>query len=116
LVDGSRSRLGAARIYRFVLVEPDQAPMENEGEGEDPSSHPTTSLPQPAAEGGMRPLIAGPPWTLEEDELLRSLALSGASVAAMAKRLQRSQAAVRNRANRLNIVVAKSRRVKAKRR
>ena len=64
----------------------------------------------------MRPLIAGPPWTLEEDELLRSLALSGASVAAMAKRLQRSQAAVRNRANRLNIVVAKSRRVKAKRR
>jgi hypothetical protein len=34
----------------------------------------------------------------------------------MAKRLKRSQAAVRNRANRLNIVVAKSRRVKAKRR
>src|SRR5260370_610676 len=42
----------------------------------------------------MRPLVASPGWTLEEDELLLALALSGTSVAAMAKRLRRSRSAV----------------------
>jgi len=56
--------------------------------------------------------VGSPPWTHEEDERLRVLALSGASVAAMAEQLKRSPAAVRNRANRLKIVVAKSRRRK----
>ncbi len=62
----------------------------------------------------MRPLVASPGWTPEEDELLLALAFSGTSVAGIAKRLKRSRAAVYGRANRLKIVLAKSRRVKAK--
>jgi hypothetical protein len=54
------------------------------------------------------------PWTSEEDKRLRTLALSGISVAAMATQMKRSTAAVRDRAARLKIVVAKSR-LKAKR-
>jgi hypothetical protein len=54
------------------------------------------------------------PWTSEEDKRLRTLALSGISVAAMATQMKRSTAAVRNRAARLKIVVAKLR-LKAKR-
>jgi hypothetical protein len=54
------------------------------------------------------------PWTSEEDKRLGTLALSGKSVAAMATQMKRSTAAVRNRAARLKIVVAKSR-LKAKR-
>ena len=54
------------------------------------------------------------PWTSEEDKRLRTLALSGISVAAMATQMKRSTAAVRSRAARLKIVVAKSR-LKAKR-
>jgi hypothetical protein len=63
----------------------------------------------------MRPLIASPGWTREEDELLQTLVFSGTSVAGIAKRLKRSRAAVYNRASRLKIFLAKSRRVKAKR-
>jgi hypothetical protein len=48
------------------------------------------------------------PWTSEEDKRLRTLALSGISVLAMATQMKRSTAAVRNRAARLKIVVAKS--------
>jgi hypothetical protein len=62
----------------------------------------------------MRSLVASPGWTCEEDELLRTLALSGTSVAAMAKRLHRSKPAVYHRALKLKIWLAKSRRVKAK--
>jgi hypothetical protein len=62
----------------------------------------------------MRPLVASPSWTREEDELLLALAFSGTSVAVIAKLLKRSRAAVYGRANRLKIVLAKSRRVKAK--
>ena len=55
-----------------------------------------------------------PPWAPEEDER----ALSGASVAEMAKQMKRSAEAVRSRAYRLKIVVANSRnkrlRLKAK--
>ena len=50
--------------------------------------------------------MTSPPWAPEEDER----ALSGASVAEMAKRMKRSEEAVRSRAYRLKIVVAKSRR------
>ena len=54
------------------------------------------------------------PWAPEEDER----ALSGASVAEMAKQMKRSAEAVRSRAYRLKIVVANSRnkrlRLKAK--
>ena len=62
----------------------------------------------------MRPLVASPVWTREEDELLLALVFSGTSVAEMAKRLHRSKSAVYHRALKLKIVLAKSRRVKAK--
>jgi hypothetical protein len=56
----------------------------------------------------MTPVVGRPPWTSEEDERLRKLALTRTSVAAMAKQMHRSVAAVRNRAAWLRIVVAKS--------
>jgi DNA-binding NarL/FixJ family response regulator len=63
-------------------------------------------------------MVVSAPWTPEEDEILRALALSGASVAEMAKQMKRSEEAIRSRAYRLKIVVAKSRnkglRLKAK--
>jgi hypothetical protein len=63
-------------------------------------------------------MVVSAPWTPEEDELLRALALSGASVAEMAKQMKRSEEAIRSRAYRLKIVVPKSRnkrlRLKAK--
>jgi hypothetical protein len=52
---------------------------------------------------------AGPVWTPHEDERLRALALSGASVATIARQMNRSEAAVRKRAVRLNVVLAKAR-------
>ena len=55
----------------------------------------------------MTPVVGSPPWTPEEDVRLRKLALR-TSVAAMAKQMYRSMAAVRNRAARLKIMVAKS--------
>jgi hypothetical protein len=57
----------------------------------------------------MIPVVGRPLRTPEEDERLRKLALTGMSVAAMAKQMHRSMAAVLNRAARLKIVVAKSR-------
>ena len=54
-------------------------------------------------------MVGRPLRTPEEDERLRKLALTGMSVAAMAKQMHRSMAAVLNRAARLKIVVAKSR-------
>jgi hypothetical protein len=52
-------------------------------------------------------MVVSAPWTPEEDELLRALALSGASVAEMAKQIKRSEEAVRSRAYRLKIVKGK---------
>jgi hypothetical protein len=46
-------------------------------------------------EGKMMP--AGPVWTPHEDERLRALALSAASVATIARQMNRSEAAVRKR-------------------
>ena len=64
-----------------------------------------------AVELGRRndPGVGSPPLTPEEDERLRKLALTGISVAAMAKQMHRSMATVCNRDARLKIVVAKSR-------
>jgi len=56
----------------------------------------------------MSPVVGSAPWTPEEDKRLRELALSGTSVATMAKQMKRSIPAVRNRASRLKIVLAKS--------
>jgi hypothetical protein len=52
---------------------------------------------------------ASPVWTPYEDERLRTLALSGASVAMIARQMNRSEAAVRKRAVRLKLVLAKAR-------
>src|SRR6266436_1848286 len=58
--------------------------------------------PRRPAEGEeMSPMVGNPPWAPEEDERLRALALSGASVAEMAKQMKRSEEAVRSRAYRL---------------
>jgi hypothetical protein len=57
----------------------------------------------------MTPVVGSPPWTPEEGERLRRLPLTGISVAAMAKQIHPSMAAVRNRAAGLQKVVAKSR-------
>jgi hypothetical protein len=62
----------------------------------------------------MRPLVASPGWTREEDELLQALVFSGTRVAGISKQLKRSRAAVYGRASRLKIVLGKSRRVKAR--
>jgi hypothetical protein len=43
------------------------------------------------------PVVGSPLLTPEEDERLRKLALTGISVAAMAKQMHRRMAAVRNR-------------------
>jgi hypothetical protein len=57
----------------------------------------------------MSPVVGSRPWTSDEDEFLRAFALSGTSAAAIATLMKRSEQAVRNRAVRLNIVLAKSR-------
>ena len=54
------------------------------------------------------------PWAPEEDQRLQALALSGASVAEMAQQMKRSEEAVRSRAYRLKILVAKSRKLRLK--
>jgi hypothetical protein len=61
----------------------------------------------------MRPVVGSP--RVKKTNFFLLLALSGTSVAEMAKRLHRSRAAVYHRAGKLKIVLAKSRRVKAKR-
>ena len=58
----------------------------------------------------MSPMAGNPPWAPEEDQRL----LSGASVAEMAKQMKRSEEAVRSRAYRLKIMVAKSRKLRLK--
>jgi hypothetical protein len=58
----------------------------------------------------IRPVRRDVRWSLEEDALLRQLAQSGESVANIAAHLKRSAGAIRNRALRLNIALAKSQR------
>jgi hypothetical protein len=49
-----------------------------------------------------------PPWTSEEERLLRSMAAAGESAAAIATLLNRAPHAVRKRAHVLNITLARS--------
>ena len=49
-----------------------------------------------------------PPWTPEEEGLLRSMAAAGESAAAIATLLKRSHHAVRKRADLLEIKLARS--------
>jgi hypothetical protein len=62
----------------------------------------------------MSPMAGNPPWAPEEDQRLQALALSGASVVEMAKQMKRFEEAVRSRAYRLKILVAKSRKLRLK--
>jgi hypothetical protein len=55
------------------------------------------------------PLIANPPWTAEEEDLLRVLAESGEPPAAIAQRLARGTAAVRHRFYKLGIPLKRTR-------
>jgi len=47
------------------------------------------------------------PWTPSDDERLRKLAAEGRSSLTISERMKRSQQSVRNRARRLEIVLAK---------
>ena len=58
------------------------------------------------------PTYLSDPWRPEDDALLRELARAGEQVAKIAKHLNRSQGSTRNRALRLNIALAKARRLK----
>ena len=55
----------------------------------------------------MSPVVGSLPWTPEEDDLLRELALSGKHAAAIAGQIKRSESAIRKRAVRLNLALAK---------
>jgi hypothetical protein len=74
-----------------------------------------SAAPADRAEGEeVSPMAGNPPWAPEEDQRLQALALSGASVAEMAQQMKRSEEAVRSRAYRLKIVLAKSRKLRLK--
>jgi hypothetical protein len=63
----------------------------------------------------MTPVVGSLPWTPEENNLLRELALSGKHAAAIAGQMKRSESAIRKHAVRLNLTLAKvQRRPKAK--
>jgi hypothetical protein len=47
------------------------------------------------------------PWSPDEDERLRKLALSGASMAEIAEQMQRTKSSVRTRALKMNIAIAR---------
>ena len=49
------------------------------------------------------------PWSPEDDERLRELALSGASLIEIAAQMGRNKASVRHRAQKLNIAIARDR-------
>jgi hypothetical protein len=52
------------------------------------------------------------PWRPDEDALLRKLARTGEDVAKIAKHLSRSSSATRNRALKLDVALAKARKLK----
>jgi hypothetical protein len=49
------------------------------------------------------PLIASPPWTAQDDALLRALLTAKTETVTIAARLLRSQSAVRNRARKFGL-------------
>jgi hypothetical protein len=52
-------------------------------------------------------VVASPPWTPDEDQLLRALVLSGNHAATIAGQIKRSESAIRKRAARLDLTLAK---------
>jgi hypothetical protein len=55
----------------------------------------------------MSPVVASLPWTPYEDDLLREMTMSGKYAATIAGQMTRSEAAIRKRAARLNLTLAK---------
>jgi hypothetical protein len=49
------------------------------------------------------------PWSPEEDDRLRKLALSGLSLAEIAAQMERGKSSVRTRALKMNIAIARDR-------
>ena len=85
-----RREVEADRNFRAQPSEQTQGIAENaEGKGE---------MTKP-------PFIVSRPWTPEEEDQLRTLAISGESIAAISKRLWRSEGALRHRARALGIVL-----------
>jgi DNA-binding NarL/FixJ family response regulator len=60
----------------------------------------------------MKKYVGQKAWTPEEDELLRKLAKAGQSAGDIANHMDRSVGSIRERASRLNIALARSRRLK----
>ena len=106
--------LGAGKPIEFVAAELKRSEKAVTARAQHAPNIAQTCKSEAEGEGEMRPLVASPVWTREEDELPLALVFSGTSVAEMAKRLHRSRAAVYHRAGKLKIVLAKSRRWKAK--
>jgi hypothetical protein len=52
-------------------------------------------------------VVASRPWTAHEDMFLRQLAAAGKYAAAMATEMKRSEAAIRKRASRLHVKLAR---------
>jgi hypothetical protein len=52
---------------------------------------------------------AGKPWTAEENDQLRKLALSGLSLLEIAARMERHKSSVRTRAGKMQIAIALAR-------
>jgi hypothetical protein len=59
----------------------------------------------------MPPLVAGPAWTPEDEEKLRTMLMSGEHPSAIGKRLNRSEIAIRHRMTKLGL---RSKRVKSR--
>jgi hypothetical protein len=55
-----------------------------------------------------RPLIASPPWSAKEHEQLRTLAVSGVRPGIIAKKIGRTESAVRGRLYKLGIPLKRS--------
>jgi len=50
-----------------------------------------------------KPLIASPPWTVEEEEQLRSLVVQGKTVLEIGAQLQRTENAIQHRMTKLGL-------------
>jgi len=53
--------------------------------------------------------MSGVPWSIADDELLRKLARSGASLTEIAIQMKRGRSSVRSRASKMEVVVARER-------
>jgi len=73
-------------------------------------SHPALIEARAEGEGEMTEIgrFATRPWTPEDDEILRSLALRGVDARVIGNQLNRTAVAVRSRARRLNILLKKT--------